>query len=213
MKNIPKMLWCAFLTIPLVANLWNHQRMAENFEVFSNITFLIVLQNFLVALCIIAICIGLMELSSILKWSWFSLFNTRNELTGEIIEHQGENINVTPMKVKYLGPVFAILLALNLPQFAHIEEVWFREGTRSWQHGLILSFIFGMLHCLVGVPLAAGLALSVAGLWFTHQYFIGGVELSTVHHTTYNLILISVGFAFIILSHVEEWGKRRQTAS
>ena len=85
-----------------------------------------------------------------------------------------------------------------------IEEKWFRLGTESWQQGLYLSFLFGMVHCLVGIPVAAGMVISIAGLWFTHQYFIGGVELSALHHTTYNLIIFSVLFLGLVGKHISE---------
>jgi hypothetical protein len=189
-----KVLWCGFLTIPMIAILLNQKFMAENWKVFSGITPLIILQNLLVIACVIAVFTSLNKVALFFKWSWFSLLN-----------EPSQNINLIPLEVKYFGLVFAVMFALTMPQYTHMEEEWFRQGTLSWQQGLEMSLIFGLMHCLVGVSLAAGLAIGVAGLWFTHQYFIGGIELSTVHHTTYNLILISVFFLFLLLRHVAEW--------
>ena len=111
--------------------------------------------------------------------------------------------------MKYFGLAFLVLLAVNLPRYAHMEEEWFREGTISWEQGLLMSALFGLAHCLVGVPIGAGLAISVAGLWFTHQYFVGGVELSTIHHATYNLILVSILFLFLTLKHIVELTEKK----
>ncbi len=85
-----------------------------------------------------------------------------------------------------------------------IEEKWFRLGTQNWFEGLYMSLFFGIVHCLVGIPIAAGLAITFAGLWFTHQYFIGGIELSALHHTTYNLVAVSILFIILILKHVAD---------
>jgi hypothetical protein len=46
-----------------------------------------------------------------------------------------------------------------------------------------------------------GLALSLGGLWLTHQYFRGGVERSALHHTAYNLILVTLLFAYLVALH------------
>ena len=46
--KILKGAWCIFLTLPMVAGFWNEKQMRENWEVFSNISTFIVLQNLLV---------------------------------------------------------------------------------------------------------------------------------------------------------------------
>ncbi len=83
-----------------------------------------------------------------------------------------------------------------------IEEVVFRQGTSSWFDGLIRSLLFGIAHCLVGVPIGTGIAIAVPGIWFTSQYFLGGVELSALHHTTYNLIILSMLLLSLVIKHI-----------
>jgi hypothetical protein len=50
----------------------------------------------------------------------------------------------------------------------------------------------------MGVPLFAGISISIGGFWDSYQYFKGGVPRSTLHHLTYNLIVVSV-IALIML--------------
>lgn len=112
--------------------------------------------------------------------SWLNLFDS-----------EGENVIGFSDEVKYFGILVILLLMLALPKLAIIEEELFREGTGSWPEGIIRSLIFGMVHMIVGVPFGIGLALTIAGLVFTHQYFQGGVRLSALTHFHYNLIAVS----------------------
>ena len=194
----------------MVANLFDGEKMRATFRVFSNISLGIVAQNVLVIATMIVAYVSFVTLAPCLKWSWFSLFSKRDQETGKKEPCEGRNIHLIPAQIKYFGLVFLALLAINLPQFALTEEEWFRAGTVSWVHGVALSFLFGMVHCIVGVPLGAGIAITIAGLWFTHQYFVGGVELSTLHHTTYNLTLVSILFLGLLCEHIYSFVKDRK---
>lgn len=105
---------------------------------------------------------------------------------------EGGNINLMGTNIKYVGIVICLLLLTGLPRWAAMEEGWFRQGTIDWWDGIIRSLAFGFIHMLVGVPVAGAIAISVVGLFFTHMYFVGGVELSTQAHFQYNLILVSL---------------------
>ena len=87
---------------------------------------------------------------------------------------------------------FVVLLAVAMPQLVAGEERLFRAGTRSWAQAVGRSVVFGLAHLVSGVPIAAGLALSIAGLWFTRQYFSGGLECSTTYHLAWNYQLLAV---------------------
>ncbi len=211
-EKILKNAWCILLTLPMVATFFNEKKMYWNWEVFSNISASIIIQNALVIFVVSKVFVNLTKVAPFFNWSWFSLFTSKDPETGEETPYDGGNIHLIPSKMKYFGFVFLIILMINVPQYAYLEEKLFREGTVSWQHGLLLSFIFGMAHCIVGVPLGAGLAISIAGLWFTHQYFVGGVGLSTVHHTTYNLILVFISFLGLAMRHIIDLFPKRETA-
>lgn len=202
-----KLSWCTLLTLSMGTTLFDG-RLQKNLTVMSNITVWMVAQNLAIIVVVMSAFVALTKLHPVFKWSWFSLFRTREDEEAGI-ESEGTNINIMPVQIKYFGLVFAILLIVNLPSFAMTEERWFRAGTDNWLEGLYISFLFGICHCLVGVPIGAGVAIALGGVWFTHQYFLGGIELSVLHHTTYNLILISVIFLFLVLEHIVEFSEKR----
>ncbi len=131
--------------------------------------------------------------AKVLQFSWLTLLSTPEEKV------HGTNLIVAAgSSIPYFGVIFLGLLFLNLPGMARAEEEMFREGTKSWKDGVPRSLAFGLMHCIVGVPVAAGLALMIPGLWFTREYFQGGVDRSTRVHAFYNMIMIPILAYFII---------------
>jgi hypothetical protein len=128
-----------------------------------------------------------------LHWSWISLLATKGE------QPQGANQMIVGATIPYFGIAFLLLLFVNLPRLAANEEEVYRDGTKNWLDAIPRSLRFGLMHMIVGVPLWCGLALSLPGLWFTRQYFKGGVERSTMAHAIYNMMLASVLLVFVVL--------------
>ena len=66
---------------------------------------------------------------------------------------------------------------------------WFYTLYWKWSLAgwIVRSITFGLVHCIIGVPIGVGLALSLAGVWFTIQYIKGGLDRSTLYHSAYNL--------------------------
>lgn len=130
----------------------------------------------------------------------FGLWRLVNRLVGNkpkynddgTLKMEGGNISLMGTNIKYVGVVICLLLLTGLPRWAAMEESWFRQGTVDWWDGIIRSLAFGFAHMLVGVSVVVALAISVVGLFFTHMYFVGGVELSSQAHFQYNLILLSL---------------------
>lgn len=137
---------------------------------------------------VVGIFLALVKVAPWLNWSWTHVLNDGNE-SGI---RSGENFTVATIRLRLIGPLYGVALFFCLPLLAHIEEQWFRGGTHGWEQGIPRSFLFGMIHCLVGVPLAAGLAIGVLGLWLTQNYFWGGVHQSTEVHAAYNSIIFIV---------------------
>lgn len=70
------------------------------------------------------------------------------------------------------GTVFLGALALLLPWLAFVEEEVFRAGLEgaSWARVAAVSLVFGLLHLVMLIPLAAALAIGVAGFVYTLIY-------------------------------------------
>lgn len=174
--------WCILLTGMLVRDL-RGGKLAAAWAMARRVTLPVVCLNLLVLAATVATALTLLALFPALDRSWLYLLPG----TGG---HAG-NLGLMPIQIKYFGIAFLLLFAVSIPDLARSEEVRYRQGTRNWRHGVWRSVRFGLAHCVVGVPLYGGLALTVGGLWFTFQYFQGGVEGSTLHHATYNWIVVS----------------------
>lgn len=130
----------------------------------------------------------------IMSFSWLQLLAEPGK------PETGGNLAVAGVtKIPILGLGFLVLLFLNLPRLARTEEEWFRRGTKNWLDGCWRSLKFGLVHCLVGVPIGYGLALGLGGIWFTYHYFKGGVRRSTMVHTMYNATLVMLLAVFLVL--------------
>ncbi|HUS60971.1 MAG TPA: hypothetical protein VMY34_02165 [Acidimicrobiales bacterium] len=114
----------------------------------------------------------------------------------------------TPLE--YLLPlVFLTLLIPSLPLFVEAEERMFRLGAEewSWPKRLKKAVTFGLVHAIIGIPIAVALALSVGGLWFTFAYLRGyrrggRVEAlleSTRMHLAYNTTIVTVVYVSFVL--------------
>lgn len=164
----------------------------QNWWVFRRITFRVIGESVLALLTTVLVAYALVTAFPFLNRSWLYLLPSSN---GHAI-----NIGLIPVEIRFLAPLFIIVFALCIPWLAHGEEEQYRKGTRDWKHAARRSLRFGLAHCVwAGVPIHFGLALSVAGMWFTRQYFRGGVERSTIYHATYNLIVVTVLALALIL--------------
>lgn len=179
--------WIAFVMGSMIPN--RHRRTTAH-RVWRVVRPLMVLQALPIVVGTV-IAAGLLMQVPGLGWSWLSLFATGAPTSGQ-------NVSFAPLSVPWLAPFFVIGFLWLLPLFALIEERVFRAGTGSWTEGVVRSVIFGLVHCLVGVPLGVGIALTLPGLWFTRQYFRKGVLWSAAHHTSYNLW----AFGFLLLAVV-----------
>lgn len=70
------------------------------------------------------------------------------------------------------GTLFLAALTLLLPWLAFVEEELFRAGleTASWPKVVLASLGFGLLHLVMLVPLAAAVAIGVAGFGYALVY-------------------------------------------
>lgn len=125
---------------------------------------LLLLEIPLVGLVIILVVVLYGLNPDILGFTWWRLLGSRN----------AQNILFVPFYIKYVGFLYVALILMALPYLAATEEVMFRQGTQDWGDGTLRSVSFGFVHMIVGVPVAAAIALSFVGLFYTYLYFRGG---------------------------------------
>lgn len=156
----------------------------KSLVIIKRIRPMMIAQNILVQAVVLFVAFQLNTLP-IFGWGWWQLLDSG---TGA----GGQNATIAVTSLPFVGPVFMLILFLALPRLAGLEEEIFREGTPNWKSGFKRSILFGLVHCMVGVSLGVGFALSIAGLWFTRQYFKGGAERSTAYHAAWNLSIVSL---------------------
>lgn len=177
-----------FVTYTLVGKI-RGGKLQESFAIICSIRPSMVLSNIPAMIVTLATANALIHLP-VLDWSWMRLLGSS----------KGNNITAIGFQYLWFAPIFAILLIAAIPLLAKAEENAFRDGTRDWKHGIVRSVKFGLAHVIAGVPIGAALALSIGGLWFTHQYFKGGVQRSTAHHTAWNFTLIGIIIIALIVT-------------
>ncbi len=142
----------------------------------------------------------------VLSWGWWSAIGG----VGNPVLGVSENGSGTAFEW-VIPAVFAAMLIPALPLFAESEERRFRAGTESMTTGRRArrAVEFGLVHCLIGIPIGVGLALSIGGAYFTWAYLRGyerggksraaGVLESTRAHLAYNLsVFLLIGAAFAL---------------
>lgn len=130
--------------------------------------------------------------------------------TGGNIFIPSSNIVATTTWVELIAyTLFVIAIALAVPIVAYYEEKYFRSGYNKMKDIILINFLFGFIHLLVGVPIAAALALGVTGLLLSYcyrQYYSylieNGIEknkaqkkatlFSAAHHSMHNLFLLAL---------------------
>lgn len=162
-------------------------------RVLRDTTPLMVGENLAAAAGAIAVGSLVRRFVPISRWSLFAIFRGKG---GRISDEAATNVNLMPMRVRYLGLVFGVALLIQIPYFAEIEEFMFRDGRHGWGPSILWSILFGFAHCMVGVPLWAGAGLSVLGFFLAWKYNVGGLDASIQSHASYNVMLVSMALAF-----------------
>lgn len=126
-----------------------------------------------------------------------------------------ESMNSSYLALRLFAVVFALMLIVAAPFLAHAEEKAYRSGYLQWGPILKQSLKFGLIHLIMGIPIAFGLALSVSGLFFAWKYKSAyertlastgdeawaereGLMHCTAYHTMHNTIVFSLLLAFAL---------------
>ena len=111
---------------------------------------------------------------------------------------------------------FGGLLLVGLPLLVAREEYVFRRGAehRRTLDNVGRSLLFGLAHAIVGIPIGAGLALSIGGVYLTNCYLRGWRETrtqagalveSTRAHLAYNLTIVALVLVTLGVSLAFGW--------
>ena len=143
-----------------------------------------------------------------LRWGWWSA------LGGDGNPVFGSSTATTGTVWEWLLPlIFMALVVAALPLFANAEERMFRTGAQFWsrRRRALKVLQFGLIHAVIGIPIAVALALSVGGAYFMYVYLrsfalTGSANEATLEstraHTAYNLSIILAVAAVVAASAV-----------
>lgn len=154
-----------------------------------------------------------------LKYGWLNLFVEGGGtilVTPVVEESRSSNLIF-----RFMPPAFFFIFLLAIPSLAKLEEEIYRRGFIKWKDISIQSIKFGFAHLIMGVPLAAAIALIFSGLFYGYKYrkaFLNfyhlsnkqlfedrmiedkAITISTTYHALYNSILaIGLIIAAILL--------------
>jgi hypothetical protein len=110
--------------------------------------------------------------------------------------------------VRIMVPLFFVAFMIAIPFLAWYEEKMFRHGHTEWNAIVKQSIKFGLIHCVVGVPISAGLAIIVPGLFYGMKYKRAyelniqkmkhqlacdeALMICTAYHSLYNTIVVGM---------------------
>jgi hypothetical protein len=144
----------------------------------------------------------------LLRWGWWS------SIGGDGNPVFGSSRATSGTMWEWLIPaVFLTLVLAALPLFAFAEERMFRRGAEQWstRRRVLKVLQFGLIHAVIGVPIAAAIALSVGGAYFMRVYLrsfsaSGDVAQATLEstraHTAYNAVIITVFVVSLVVDAV-----------
>lgn len=115
----------------------------------------------------------------VLTWGWWSAIGGSGNLllgqtgtTDTSATGDGGGGHIISLVLGVLGMAIPVAVLALVPLLALAEERKFRSGTADypWWRVLTSSLGFGLVHLIVGIPIAVGLGLTVAGLVFHGVY-------------------------------------------
>jgi hypothetical protein len=152
---------------------------------------------------VVGLALGLSFVPGLEFGWWTALGGNGNPVLGSSSGSDGEGL------VTWLPLVFIPLLLVAMPLLVEREERMFRAGAerRSGLANLRRSFVFGIVHAIVGIPICAALALTLGGVYLTDRYLrawrisrssdVALVE-STRCHLAYNYTIVAVAVPLLV---------------
>lgn len=189
-----------------------YQDRAFGFKIWRMISLPMLGQMFLVVVYIAFIAISLIYIAPFTQYGWLHL-----------VYAGGGNATTAPFVTLFassdygsiiVGLFFLVALTACFPYLARVEEQVFRKAVLTTESIIKNSIVFGLIHCVVGVPLAFGVALILLGLVLGFSYrnavfrfheatqkgfesLDRALDLVIAQHTAYNTLIIVICIAFI----------------
>jgi hypothetical protein len=162
--------------------------------------------HFLLAVPVLALVVmafAVLLLVPGLSFGWFTAIGGE----GNPVFGSSKSTAGTPFEI-VIPILFMALLIPALPLLVEREEYLFRRGSehRGTAGRIWRGIMFGSVHALIGIPIAAALALSIGGWYFTWAYLRGyraggetaGLFESTRSHLAYNGIIVTLVLVGIV---------------
>ncbi|MCX6739377.1 MAG: hypothetical protein NT098_05025 [Candidatus Parcubacteria bacterium] len=190
-------------------------------EAFANISFVpfiwkrvhpkMVVEVFGILILVVGIMILLMMFVPFMRIGWMNFF-----------AHEGGNIILKPFTdlaessdylIRCIPVILLAVLIFLAPFIVKVEEEIFRYGHTEWGAVSRQSVKFGLIHLVLGIPLAAPVALTFLGFFLGYKYrkayletlqYCGedlnmahsrAIATSIVYHTVFDCIL----FVFLLV--------------
>ncbi len=119
---------------------------------------------------VIVVCEVLHHFAPWTGWGWWHLLGGEgNPAFGEVdLGSSAAGLAISGV----LAVTFPLLFAVAAIREARAEEVSFRKGNQKLtvKRRVRRALWFGLVHCIIGIPIYAGFALTVPGLWLDYVY-------------------------------------------
>lgn len=146
----------AFADLSFISFIWKRVRPKMCFEVFG-ILFLVTSTMILLLMFVPFMRIG-----------WMNLFFAEG---GNFILKPFTDLSDSPQYFfRFIPLIFLAALLFLAPFIVKVEEELFRYGHTGWGSVSLQSVKFGLVHLVLGIPLAAPLALIILGFFLGYKY-------------------------------------------
>lgn len=164
------------------------------------------LQCFFLIILTVAVAVALITYVPGLKYGWLHLFVSGggNALIAPVTDASSSDY----LLLRLIPIAFCLAFFVAVPFLAKMEEEMFRQGYTEWKSIWWQSTKFGLVHCVVGIPIGFGIALIMSGLFYAYHYkrtfdknidtlgYLAADEeaimVSTTYHSMYNSIVITI---------------------
>jgi ABC-type multidrug transport system permease subunit len=119
-------------------------------------------------LIVLSIAILLLYQVPLLQYGWMNLFYQDGGNIAFAPFQEGAQSDNGLIRAACIGLLALFFVAF--PFFAKYEEEAFRRGHYQWKDIAVKSVQFGLMHLIVGIPIAVGIALIIPGLFYGYKY-------------------------------------------